>query len=418
MNQTVRPQNRREFMNKMITPYDATTGNPNSIFSEETKLGQPENNRAKQISVKGDTDKDFYVGIKDIDEALMYYFTDVLKLSTIQNNTSINVPVLYGTPENWKGIQRDGFYRDMNGKILYPLLMFKRNSVTQNRGLGNKLDGNLVHNVQLFEKRYSKRNNYGNFGILTERSPEKEYIVVVTPDYVTLEYECIVWTYTVEQMDKIVESLNFASRSYWGDPNKFQFYSSIESFSDNVSYDVGQDRAVKCTFTLVLNGYLIPDSVNKKIANANRYFGVSQVVFGLETADSAEQQQANMRKISPKKISSVLAADSVNNVIGTSGGVDTATLVYLTANLQVVGNYVNSTTATFNKAWALAPAGLPTNNLDNFNFFVNGQYLERTAIVSWTDDGIGQSTLVIDPSVLTFSFDPTDLILGVGKFKP
>jgi hypothetical protein len=242
--------------------------------------------------------------------------------------------------------------------------------------------------------------------------------VVVTPDYVTLEYECIVWTYTVEQMDKIVESLNFASRSYWGDPNKFQFYSSIESFSDNVSYDVGQDRAVKCTFTLVLNGYLIPDSVNKKIANANRYFGVSQVVFGMETADSAEQQQANMRKINPKKISSVLAADSVNNIIGGAGGVDTATLVYLTANLQVVGNYVDGTTVTFNKAWALAPAGLPTNNLDNFNFFINGQYLERTAIVSWTDDGLSLSTLVIDPSVLTYSFDSTDLILAVGKFKP
>jgi len=416
MNQTVRPQNRREFMNKLVTPYDEKTGNPNSIFSEETKLGQPEINRAKQISVKGDTDKDFYVGIKDIDEALMYYFTDVLKLSTIQNNTVVNVPILYGTPENWKGVQRDGYYRDMNGKIMYPLLMFKRNSVTQNRGLGNKLDGNLVHNVQLFEKRYSKRNNYGNFGILTERSPETEYIVVVTPDYVTIEYECIVWTYTVEQMDKMVESLNFASRSYWGDPNKFQFYSSIETFSDNISYDIGQDRAVKCTFNLTLNGYLIPDSVNKKIANANRYFGVSQVVFGLETAESAEQQQANMRTIRPKKISSVLAADSVNNII-TSGGIDIDTLIYLSTSLQVSGTYINSTTVTFNKSWGLPPAGLPPNGIDNFNFFVNGQYIEASAITSWTDNGLGTSTLVINPSVLTFSFESTDLILAVGKFK-
>jgi hypothetical protein len=75
-------------MNKLVAPYDEKTGNPNSIFSETTKLGQPETNRAKQISVKGDTDKDFYVGIKDIDEALMYYFTDILKLSTIQSQCS------------------------------------------------------------------------------------------------------------------------------------------------------------------------------------------------------------------------------------------------------------------------------------------------------------------------------------------
>ena len=48
MNQVVRPENRREFMNKLVVPYDQQVGNPNSVFSEETKLGQPENNRAIQ----------------------------------------------------------------------------------------------------------------------------------------------------------------------------------------------------------------------------------------------------------------------------------------------------------------------------------------------------------------------------------
>ena len=53
MNQVVRPQNRREFMSKLITPYETKAGKSN-VFSEETKLGQPENNRAKQISLKND----------------------------------------------------------------------------------------------------------------------------------------------------------------------------------------------------------------------------------------------------------------------------------------------------------------------------------------------------------------------------
>ena len=70
MNQVVRPENRREFMNKLIVPYDQEVGNPNSVFSEPTKLGQPENNRATQISVKGDTDKDFYIGLQDITDAV------------------------------------------------------------------------------------------------------------------------------------------------------------------------------------------------------------------------------------------------------------------------------------------------------------------------------------------------------------
>jgi hypothetical protein len=417
MNQVVRPENRREFMNKLIVPYDQEVGNPNSVFSEPTKLGQPENNRARQISVKGDTDKDFYIGLQDITDAVSYYFNNVLRLHVIQNNNKITIPVIYGTPENWKGVQRDGYYRDKNGKLQAPLIMYKRTVTTPNRGLGNKLDGNAARNVQLFEKRYNQRNNYGNFAVLTSRDPEKEYIVSVTPDYVTVEFECLLWTYSVEQMDKLIESLNFSSRSYWGDPNKFQFYSQIETFSDNISYDLGEDRAVKTAFTLTLNGYLIPDSVNKKLANANRYYGASQILFGMETATSDGQQSANKRKVESKKLSRVLAADSINYTVST-GGVDIETLIYLTANLQVIGSYVSPTVATFNKSWALAPSGLPPNNIDNFNFFINGQYLERNAIISWTDDGISTSTLEIDPAVLSFGFDTTDLILAVGKFKP
>ena len=415
MNQVVRPQNRREFMSKLITPYETKAGQSN-VFSEETKLGQPENNRAKQISLKNDKDKDFYIGMKDLTDAVDYYFKQILRLSVVQNNNRISIPIVYGTPENWLSVQRDGYFRDQQGKLQAPLLMYKRTSVTQNRNLGYKLDGNMVHNVQLFEKSYNPRNNYGNFAVLNSRAPEKEYVVSVTPDYVTVEFECIVWTYFIEQMDKIIEALNFSSRAYWGDPNKFQFYSNIDSFNESVSYDIGEDRAVKSSFTLTLNGYLIPDTVNKKLANADRYYGASQILFGMEVASDSAQQTANMRKIEPKKISRVMAADSINNVF--TSGVDVATLIYLTVNSQAAGTYVNSTTATFNKSWAIPPADLPANGIDNFNFFVNGQYLEKQAVVSWTDDGVGTSTLVIDPSVLTFSFDSTDLILSVGKFKP
>lgn len=415
MNQVVRPQNRREFMSKLITPYETKAGQSN-VFSEEAKLGQPENNRAKQISLKNDKDKDFYIGMKDLTDAVDYYFKQILRLSVVQNNNRISIPIVYGTPENWLSVQRDGYFRDQQGKLQAPLLMYKRTSVTQNRNLGYKLDGNMVHNVQLFEKSYNPRNNYGNFAVLNSRAPEKEYVVSVTPDYVTVEFECIVWTYFIEQMDKIIEALNFSSRAYWGDPNKFQFYSNIDSFNESVSYDIGEDRAVKSSFTLTLNGYLIPDTVNKKLANADRYYGASQILFGMEVASDDAQQKANMRKIEPKKISRVMAADSINNVF--TSGVDVATLIYLTINSQAAGTYVNSTTATFNKSWAIPPAGLPANSIDNFNFFVNGQYLEKQAVVSWTDDGLGTSTLVVDPSVLTFSFDSTDLILAVGKFKP
>ena len=419
MNQVVRPENTREFMNKLIVPYDKSEGNKNNIFSEPTKLGQPEKNRAKQLSLKNSTDKDLYIGMKDLVDAVMYYFDNVLQLSVIQNNNRVAVPILYGNPENWKTVQKDGYYRDKEGKLFAPLIMFKRTSTTPNRDLGNKLDGNLAHNLQFFEKAYSKRNFYSNFNVLNSRAPEKEYVVSVTPDYVTVEYECMIWTYTVEQMDKLIEALNFASRSYWGDPNRFQFYSQIEAFTDSLTYEVGDDRAVKSAFTLTLNGYLIPDSINKSLASSNMYYGISNVIFTLETATSAETMAVAASTPRKTSLAGVVASDGQNFVINNTynyTGTDPAIIAYLANQKEVLGTYVSSTTVSFPRVWAIAPSGVPANNVSNFTFFVNGQYLEPAAIVSFTNN-VASSTLVIDPAQLSYSFEVTDTIVGVGKFN-
>lgn len=415
--QVVRPQNRREFMSKLVGPaYDPKEGEVPKPFSEPTKLGQPENNRSKEISVKGDTEKDFYIGIKDIDEAVYYYFNNVLKLSVTQNNARVNVPIIYGTPENWKSVQQDGYYRDENGKMMAPLLMFKRSNIAQNRNLGYKLDGNLVHNVQTFETRFNKRNFYSNFNVLNSRSPEKKYMVSVTPDYVTVTYQCIVWTYFVEQMDKLIEALNFASRSYWGDPNRFQFMSSIESFEDAISYDIGENRAVRSNFTLTINGYLIPDSINKKLANTNVYYGVSRILFGLETAESKESFVAAVQKPAPRSgVKSVKLSDSTNNVntINNYSGFDPVVVAYLNTNKSVTGTVQNENTVTFANLWLTAPTGIPETSVNNFTFFINGQYVEPASITSFTDG----STLVLDTDALGFTLEANDVVLAIGKFE-
>lgn len=424
--QTVRPKNRREFMNSLIDPYDKQQGNPNEVFSEPTKLGQPENNRALEMSVKGDIEKDFYIGIKDIDEAVMYYFEKVLKLSVIQNNNRVNVPIIYGTPENWKSVQQDGYYRDANGKLMAPLLMFKRRSVTQNKNLGNKLDGNLVHNIQAFETRFNKRNFYSNFSALNNRVPESKYVISMTPDYVTIEYDCIIWTYFLEQMDKLIENVNFASRSYWGDPNRFQFLTNIDSFEDSITYEVGDNRYVKTNFSMTLNGYLIPETINKKLLGPNLYYGVSQVVFGLETSNTKEEFGLRTKKSGKSAVKPVIISDSVNNINITniSNNFDSNLAAYLNTNKTVTGTFISSTinpdtaTIVFANGWLTAPSPLPATSVDNFTFFVNGAYVEPTSIISFTQTG-GVSTLVLntDVNVLGYQIDSNDLIIAFGKFS-
>ena len=73
--------------------------------------------RENQKSLKGDEVKQFSVGLKDVDESIFFYFNNIIRPSVIQNSTKINVPILYGSPERWASMQKDGFYRDNNGKI-------------------------------------------------------------------------------------------------------------------------------------------------------------------------------------------------------------------------------------------------------------------------------------------------------------
>jgi hypothetical protein len=237
--------------------------------------------------MKNDTVKDISVGLQDIDEAIMYYFTNVIKPNVVQNGQQIAVPVIYGSPERWKSVQADGFYRDNSGRLMAPLIMFKRETIEKDRTLGNKLDGNKAHLYQVVGSKYNARNAYDNFDILNNRKPSEQYYISVVPDYVTITYSCIIFTDFVEQNNKLVEAINFASDAYWGDPARYKFRSMIDSFTTTTLLEEGTDRAAKSTFTIKVNGYIIPNTVNKDMAVArSKFYTKSQVVFTMETTGS------------------------------------------------------------------------------------------------------------------------------------
>jgi hypothetical protein len=263
-----RPINKREFLAALPDPYQLPErdiqpySNPNESYSSEVKPGQPEFNRALETSLKGDETKTINIGLEDHDNAILYYLENVIKPTVTQNNRQIAVPVIYGSPERWKSVQADGYYRDASGARLLPLIMFKRESFEKNRSIGNKLDGNLVNNVQYFEKGYSNKNNYDNFNVLRNQKPQKEYIIGIIPDYITITYKLAVFTNYTEQINRIIESLEFASDSYWGDPERFLFRASITSFPTPVLIENGDDRTNKSELSLIVQGYIIPNTIN------------------------------------------------------------------------------------------------------------------------------------------------------------
>jgi len=254
---TPRPKTQREISISQQQPYNppagalgfSETGNPNPT---------PEFNRGEQTSFRGDTTKPFSLGFKEIDEAISYYMNNVIKPTVQQNGVVQSVPFIYGSPERWKQVQKDGYYRDSKGKIMLPLITFKRNNIEKIRSITNKLDANSPNNVAIWTKNYSSRNAYDNFDILNNRKPIKENYAVVVPDYVNITYDFIISTYYVEQLNKIIEAINYASDSYWGNPERFKFRARIDSFSTPVELPNKGERVVKSTFTLKLYGYLYP----------------------------------------------------------------------------------------------------------------------------------------------------------------
>ena len=252
-----------------------TTGNPNRAF--------PDKNRGNHISFRDDTTKPFSLGLKENDEAIVFYMENVIKPTVIQNGVVQKVPIYYGSPERWAQVQKDGYYRDLKGKIMMPVITYKRNNVEKVRNLANKLDANGPKNVRLFQKPYSKKNEYDNFNILNNRIPKKESYAVVVPDYVILTYDFIISTYYVEQMNKIVEAMNYASDSYWGNPERFQFRASIDSYATSVEIVSAGNRLVKTNFSLRLYGYLIPDTIQKELASVKKVSNATQIIFDTET---------------------------------------------------------------------------------------------------------------------------------------
>lgn len=270
------PKTQKEISKSLQTPYDKTTTNPNNLISDEV-------NRGEQISVKGDTNKDFHVGLRDITESIKYYFDNVIKPVVVQNGNLTKVPVVYGSAERWKSFQKDGYYRDKKGAIMCPIIMFKLTNIEKNRRIGNKMDANMPRNYQLVRQTYNRRNQYDNFNVLNNRKPEASNVVVVIPDYVTLTYSCAINTYYIEQLDKLLEAINYASDSYWGEPERFKFQAMIDRFVPAVEVQSGQTRVVKSTFDIRLNGHIIPDTINAQLSKVKKINEKTRVIFTSET---------------------------------------------------------------------------------------------------------------------------------------
>jgi hypothetical protein len=208
---------------------------------------------------------------------------------------------------------------------------------------------------------------------------------------------------------------NYASDSYWGDPERFKFKASIDSYATTVEITDNTNRIVKGTFTIKLFGYVVPDTIQKELTAIKKYNSKSQIIIGIETVNGVSEFVSSGKK---KSATSFPLTPTSGGGGGGGGTINQAILFYLNTNVQKPGTLVNSTTITFASGWLSAPIGLPSTSFNNFSIFCNGTLIENTAIVSFTVNGANNlTTLVIDSTQLGYSFNSNDEVIAIGKFN-
>lgn len=232
----------------------------------------------------------------EIDSSILAYLTDTIAPEVIIAGNSVKVPVIYGSPERWTSVKKDGYFRDNNGKIQKPIIMIHRTGFVKNEQL---MTPNR-HLNYIIEKKYSHHNQYDTFSVLNRNRKEekiKEFYNIALPDHITLTYEVVIWTDTIEQNNLICEKINYASEDYWGDEKKMKY--RVQSSDYNLSVDVPseQERIVKTNFTLTVNSYLLPrrDEIGKDTIQKNYSFKKIVAIEKIESVPINDEENEHPR---------------------------------------------------------------------------------------------------------------------------
>ena len=371
----------------------------------------------RETETRRDTDKqkNLSVTLYDVDYNIKWYIENVIVPQLKDNGEIIKVPVIFSTPEKWASIREEGYLRDNKQKLMAPLLMIKRNSVTPREDINTSAvfrdalvrDGS---NSIVFEKKFSKENRYDQFSLLNGRPALKEYYSINIPTYIEVAYDVMIWTDTVDQMNTVLEQVLFYRGKAFGDTYKFFTYIDSPTF-DQVNA-TGEDRVTRCNLSLRTKAYLVQDNLNNQ-SNTRKFFNMNKVLFDVEVTGTQESM-----RLTPGGI--------VNNVTFTKPTVSSnlqqsltdAILAFLDTNVTVNADAITAGYADFNGVQILlSPGGnIPNPDKYSFTYFINGQYITPASVVSISNETPSTVRVVFNTSLLGYNLDSSDVITVAGKF--
>ncbi|WWT39321.1 hypothetical protein [Microcystis phage Mel-JY01] len=249
------------------------------------------NARHREVRRDNDTIKNIGITLEDIDFSIKSFVENEMKLRVQDGMEYINVPLIYANPERWANIQENGNLRDRDGKVLLPVIAFKRTSVTiKNELRKNKVASTNQIGYVVQTNKYGVNSPYNRFSLTRGETKPREYFVTPIPDYVDVSYDFYMWTEYVSQMNYLIEQFIYYTGKSFGDRNYFKFSTNADTFSTEETNTIGGDRIVRCSFPLTVHAYLLPKEVSAE-ATTKRVITPNKIIFGTD----AVQDIASLR---------------------------------------------------------------------------------------------------------------------------
>lgn len=216
------------------------------------------------------------ISLFDHDFAIFYHLKEVWKPMIIENDVSIPVPVMFGNGEKWAQVRAHGYLRDKSRKVQSPLIIIKRNDVSNDDRIAmhpGQVSG--INSVKLIPHKTTGM-QFDKVAGQYATKESIEYYLTQIPTYVRLTYDLIIWTDLQEQMNVLIQGLFGMDNHMWGDYWKFR--TTIQSSThDNVNIP-GEDRIIKTTVNLQVDGYLL-NEFDYQESNLQKTFSIKKVKF-------------------------------------------------------------------------------------------------------------------------------------------
>lgn len=397
---------------------DRKTNKPNPNRTEGLTPDQVLN-RANQIRRDDDVVRTPKRTVYDVDYAIKWYIDNEIQPQITHQKQIISVPVIYANGEKWDNVRRLGFLRDEKGMLQSPLIMIKRNSVVERDNVkGLDVNRNPASNIRAYKQRYNERNRYEDelfpMPINQPVDSQKIYLVDI-PRYVTVEYDLMLWCDFTTQLNELIDQIMPYSRFAWGnDSNVFPV--QIGSFGFEIVNTIGEDRLVRATVPLTVQAALL-SSQEARTSTLRKQFSVKKVTF--ENVVDIDGDLFGSTQVSNKILQAQSFVSQGGMLTVSSGGsttqINAATMAYLTNLTEKLATYSSSTTIIVNALAAINPVTLAVATKDEFDLYINGQYIDKLCY-TWTPSDITSQTIIFDVNTLGYDILSTDVIVVKGRW--